>query len=360
MPSPVPPQPTPADLDRLQVKQLVSGDHARRWAADINFLRGHVAQPVAAIDVQNSATSTTPVDWHFFYSRSGGIRVLMIAVEIGSASTTDGGRLYVEVTLPAGASWVEGAAGGLDGTVAFATPGAFFLRRPKAVGYVDVSGLTVGALNDIKITTTVDSGEAGLARATIVEVPLADVRVEESPTGEVGVSSSWPLPPNRLVAGTASTSLGFARLQDQMHRCRTENRRHLQGFFGGTTTSTSYAYLGPGTLDYRFWMRTRRVYQAGSGAPSGFAQGNRYTFACRYLTQSNAVDASAQLLVGGVAHTNLTLPASATSTTYVTASTTLYLPTTSDQEVELTFKGKTNNAASQLTVYDFALIEAEQ
>lgn len=354
----VPSQPTPARLARLAVGQPVSSAHGSRWAQDLAFLEAYALPPVAAATLpQTSATS--PSTLRVAYARSPGCQLLLVRVQQHPRAAI-GARSTITATLT-GATWY--VANGLDGTAELNAPPHD--RRDEGgvvVGYLDVSGVTAGTVQDLAIVTAnVADNPYGLREVLVAELPVAAVDPVGAPTTEVGVDGAWPSRDNPLYDGATDQARGFVRLWDRLDAARTKVRRHWQvcaledtaGAFSCTATGAfgSVVFRPTTGADPAWRLRARALWGASASTP------NRYTFRVRYRTANAGGTVKIRPVFNGVAGATLSVGG---TTSWTAATVTVEVPTDgTDQEVTIRFEAMTDATAGTLYISQLALIEDE-
>jgi hypothetical protein len=330
----VPWKPSPADLRRLRSGKRTSGDHGRRWCNEVNFL-ATVPQPVCSSLIRSADTVAQSVE--FFYARSIGVQVLKLVVAL--ESLTLGGSGTVEVTLPAGAAWLN--ANGLDGSVAL-TAGRSGLQSYGSIeALVDVSGMTAGSLSLFTVTCTpYASNTLGIYRIHAAEVALASVDPTNYPTDDRGANPAWCIPPGKLHDGGASVGDGFGRLFSESDYARQGVKRHWQVLFREQrtaidvfTASTSFTGLAmlSGLYEATWYLRAFRPFKT--------TDGYAHTFAVRYKTTSATKGGEIKLVLNSADAVTLTCPA--TNGAWATASGTCTVPANNTDQLVIThIKGR--------------------
>jgi hypothetical protein len=314
----VPWKPSPADLRRLRSGKRVSGDHGRRWCGEANFLVG-VPQPVCSAIIRSADTAAQSVE--FFYARSVGVQVLKLIVAL--ESLTLGGSGTVEVTLPAGAAWLN--ANGLDGSVTLTSSRSGLQSYGAIEALVDVSGMTAGTLSLFTVTCTpATSNTLGIYRVHAAEVALASVDPTNYPADDRG----------------ANQGDGFGRLFSESDYARTGIKRHWQVLFREQrtaidvfTASTSFTGLAKlsGLYEAAWSFRAFRPFKT--------TDGYQHTFAVRYKTTSAIKGGEIKLVLNGT--DAVTLTCAATNGAWATAYDTCTVPTNNtDQLVIAQIKGR--------------------
>jgi hypothetical protein len=357
MPTTVPQTPAAAELRRLAVGQPVSSAHGQRWASDLAHLLAHAVEPVFArsFPLITAGSNTVRVP----YARSPGVQLLYVAVELHPAAAGDAGTIALTLT---GATLLAGSSSELDGAVSIrceTTRARFGVIHD---GYLDVSGVTAGTIQDLAVAWTASVGSNGIYRLHVAEVPLLDVDPAGAPSTEVGVNGAWPAPQNRLcdsAGGVTTVGHGFARVIAQLDKARAGMKRHWSI---ATIEHVSHALTrtgaGMGALTWQggsyspvFRLRARRLYTT--------ATANAYTLRVRYWMSDGATTATFRAIINGansdLALTNKNGVGNAGALTMATT-----VPTsTVDQDVGITVEAEITAGAGILYVDMVALIEAE-
>ena len=378
MSEPVPTQPTNVQLRRLVVGNPVSSQHLARWGDELAFLLAGVGECVADVSFANDVVTSSAFFTSVAYARSPGCQVLLVLVEFNNVapSWNSGRSATIQVKralLPT--TWVTAgppSGGRLDGTGLIALPDADLRNPPFLFGYIDVTSMTPGVIEDIELHWTPNGVNSAPMRFKLVEVPLALVAPEAAPTTEVGVSSGWTFPGQPIDDGSPSLAVGMQRVLDQYVKSRSLVKRHIQhcmlSFDPADTVSVNPTY---GDFNWRpsstFWSGTfvpfwytfvRRLY-----APA--TNGNAYTF--RVVANTTAVGGGSVKLTavgvgGGTTTFVAAVPQGSSSSDWRVASVTGYLPTnatTPPGEVKLQVQGWTNDGTQSLRLLNWALIENE-
>lgn len=365
MPTPVPLQPQESSLDRLIVGAPVSARHGARWASQIAYLLGRHTHRVCSHTVQELSARTASskrVTAHYLRSKSA--QVALVAVELRSDSITvvspnvvaAGLQVYVTVTAPSGATWID--RGALDGATAVTLPSTFLAGRKWLVGLMDVSSVSQTSVSTLVVDIVGVGGDThlGLGTVHVVEMPLASIKPE---SGESGLLLSWCDPRNWLEQGPAAAGpRGLSALVDLEQQATIRQRWWWQilGYedsspsTGGDTWYRTSAVMG--ALNWRGSMgtayspkfRTRlrqihsgtcdvtgrvRVYTAGGGTirfvftPVGGAATN-FDVACPASAAWATVSAGTTLSVSGSQLVDVEIQALATSGTIYLSNATLH------------------------------------
>lgn len=351
MPTTVPRASSLAQLRRLVVGAPVSSAHGLHWAAELAFQMG---APVHHVYSGHLAATTTASTVYVPYARSPGAQLIRVTAELHP--TAADARVTATLSLTNGLTLPGDH---FDGTNAHTAPLTSAVGRPELKGYMSVAAVTVGAIQDLAVTWAVSSGTPqGWYRICVTEVPLADLNPGYSPTTERGLNSAWPLPPNRLVDGSASTSHGFARLWAEMHTARTEMRRHWAlatpelDATAWTSTSAGGAELAwtgqTGSHNNRWKLRARRL---GSSSTT-----NNYTLKARYRVQGGGTG-TIDVTIDGTTY-SLTGLTSATYASAASAAGAVTLATNNaDQECTISKIEGSVSGGGTIYVSQVALIE---
>ena len=366
MPAYVPDRPPIHELQAHRVGRPASHRHGRVWQDTVHFLLGYSLPIVASTSIATQP-SASPADVVFAYKRSPGARALLVKIELHDP-TTAGDSCSVNVTRVSGGTTylptTNPQDGDLRGLVVLAPQKGRFSDRRQYIDVLDVSGLTIGALEWIRIRWTdgPSTGTKGISKVTVFEVPRANIAVD---VDDAGVDGGWPFTGNGLYDGTPSTLDGFQRLASEIDRARTMVRRHMQWLTvealadawqcGASVGAFAAVTFGRSTQP-GFWTRARRLRTVGTN--------NRYKLVCRYSTDH--ASAGGQLRVTATSRTTatavtttLTLAASGVGTFVASGEQAGTIPCDgTDQDVRITFDFKTD-AGANLRISEIALIEDE-
>lgn len=365
MSAPVPDRPPITELQAVRVGRPVSHRHGRAWQETLHFLLGFNTPPIAASTFMANPTAS-PADYVFGYKRSPGCRSLAVAVELREPDAV-GDRCDVNVTRDAGGTaYLPTAQGDLRGARNLLPQKGAWTSRTVWLDFIDVSALTVGTLEWIRVTWTDGAGAAGgthgLYRLHVFEVPRRTLADDST---DAGLDGAWPFAGNALWDGTSSTLDGFKRLAAEIDRARTEVRQHRQlvsveaiadawqcGVNVGAWAPVTFGRsVQPG-----FFCRARRLRTTTTN--------NLITLACRYSTQHATAGAQLQMVAtsrttGTVVNTVLALPASGVGVFVASAEQAGGIPCDgTDQEVRVTFEFQTDLGAN-LVISNISVIEAE-
>lgn len=359
MPVNVPQQPGPQRLRSMAVANPISAGHGDRWAQCLNYLLAYCVEAVGSSYVSadiGGIGHTNRVS--YLYSRSPGVKVLLVAVRLADANP--GTRIKVTVSLP-GAVWVTGQINGLDGSVDLSPPDGLSVRVNPIIGLLDVSGVTANIIKELRFDYSETTAGQGLQWVHAAEVPLADLDPLSYPLIEVGAIE--PTTRDRIVDGSASVGQGFDRVISQLDLARTQVKRHMQlatvqdtslSWFTTSLTNQSinWRQVG-GSYDIVFRSRVRRLYDINSS--------NQMTWGVIYRTTDAITGGVAYLKVtpvglGSTTYT-LTLPA---TTTWTIASMSVAAPVNGTSQVcEFNVHGLINTSPKTLYLATSAIIENE-
>lgn len=350
------------ELQGLRAGRPTSHRHGRAWHDNLHFLLGHNLPVICSTSVDKKPTAAS-ADYYFAYKRSPGARSLMVLVELHEPAA-DGDVCRVTAAratgltdyLPDGSS-----SGDLRGTLDLFPQYGLWSDVTQFVDFIDVSGLTVGALEWIKITWTKSEGAThGISKIHAIEVPRATLAQDSS---DAGVDNAWPFTGNKLYDGTSSTLDGFVRLLSQIDLARTDWRTWFQvatveanaDAWAPGASAGVFANVLFGRSAQPIWTtRARRLYAT--------SVNNAKKLVCRYTTGSAVDGATLRMIAtsrttGTAVTTDVTLAASAGWS--ASAETTAAIPCDgTDQEVTLKFQFKTVGAAA-LKLSTIALYDAE-
>lgn len=362
----VPDRPPIHELQAHRVGRAASHRHGRVWQDTVHFLLGYSLPIVASTSIATQP-SASPADIVFAYKRSPGARALLVKIELHDpAAVGDSCKVGLSV-LSGGTAFLPTSGlgdGDLRDTAVLVPQKGRVSDRKQFIDVLNVSGLTVGALEWIRIRWTdgPNTGTKGIASITVFEVPRANIAVDSS---DAGVDGGWPFTGNGLYDGTTATLDGFQRLAGEIDRARTMVRRHLQwltvealadawqcGVSVGVFAAVTFGHsVQPG-----FTTRARRLRTTGTN--------NRYKLVCRYSTDHATAGAQLRMTATSrttatVVTTTLTLAASGVGTFVASGEQAGTIPCDgTDQDVRLTFDFKTD-AGANLRISEIALIEDE-
>ena len=126
MSTPVPQTPSSFAFAGVRIGQPVVSGGFSRWSDELAHLLGHVVHVAGEAVVHDRPAGRTPMKglahtvW-VPYARSPGAQTIRVTCELHPGTEEDGTQTLT-ATLPAGASWLPGGAGGLDGSIAFRNP----------------------------------------------------------------------------------------------------------------------------------------------------------------------------------------------------------------------------------------------
>lgn len=364
MPSYVPDRPAMLQLQATQIGRPTSHRHARAWQDTLHFLLGHNVHVVASFGVSKKPTAS-PADVFFAYKRSPGARALMVLVELHTP-TADGDDCLVEVTKVGGSTTYlptnSASDGDLRGARELVPQFGRWADITQFGDFIDVSGLTVGALEWFRVRWTDGSnpGSRGVSRIHVVEVPR---RLLAEDSSDAGIDGGWPFTGNPIVDGSSSTLSGTVRMLSEVDRARTEFRNFRQAatieavadaWSCGVSVGSWSPVLFGSSVQPGVWMRARRLYETTTN--------NKLTFVCRYTTQH--ATAGAQIRVSATSKTtgtvvNTTINLAASLGWSVSTETAIEIPCDgADQEVRVVYDFQTS-AGADLMLSHRALIEDE-
>lgn len=385
MPSPVSTAATAFDLSAVRTAQpVVSGGFAR-WADEISFLVGHNLHNAGCAFIEPRITGRTSLVGLTYsvwvpYSRSSGAQVVRVGVELHPGE--DDEAQTITVTLPTGAAWID--AGGLDGSVSFYNPPPGRTRGEEHVGWVDVSGVTIGALTPTAFKAeTVPAGSKGAG--------IRAVRVHEAPLAQLAVSSSEPgwdaaaTRPGRLVIdGSASSPRGVQRLFHCLDNARANWRKHLliadiesaDANAYGVTPHWSRETNTYGAIDWGFgnnpvtaatptdpvWFLNARDLYPGTATTwkliARYRTSNGSTCGLRLWSEGGEIVSGAWVAAAAATSQDLTL--TGTSGAWAWASTDVTLPADgTDGLVKIWFEAKGPGAGQLLSLATIGAVENE-
>jgi len=326
MPSPVTRVSPDGDALSYANGEPVSRTHGLRMVDELGHLLAFAgAHPVVATTVAASGSALTlssPYVVPVHYVRSAGVRVALIELQlIGEGTAT------LSLTSSSGSiAWIDD--GGIDGTTTHNADSGVLLLGGRVRAFLDVTGLPIGTLVELRITITPTFFTVyGLRKLTIVEVPLATSAPAVDATDEIGIDAAWADPSQPLIAGDVDEPRGIIRVADQLSLARTGPVKHVQSprldvnAIAWNTSSTTFVQLGESIR-----VRATRLHASGTTA--------RCRFAVSYRTGSGVVAAEAKIS-DGTNTTTLSLPG---STTRAVVEGVFTLKTTgTDQEADLAF-----------------------
>lgn len=298
------------------------------------------------------------------YVRSEGAQVARLAVELhGSDELAD--SQTIAVSLPSGASMIDD--GGLDGSTVLYNPAGGRTTPRELVAWIDVSGVTAGTLTDVvQLTVTPTSKGAGVARASIMESPLAAFTVGGS---EPCVDGAAVRTGRLVVDGWAQRTFTV------MAAGRAGYRQHwaVSGLESDNTTgagstphwSREASTLGAidwlGATDPAFYFAPRALY--GSATAGSWQARVRYrvsnSTACelRLYVEAGTITAAAWVGAGsGVVTHTVTLPGTSGSWAWIDQAVTIPVD---GPLVRVYAEAKGPGSGQLLSLGCVALVEAE-
>lgn len=356
MPTPVAQNPNPLAMRGAIIGAPVSASQTMHHLNTLSFLLGRATEAVASAMFPSGGGPT----YNLNYWRSPGCQVLGVDVELWSDPTNET-ALRLSASLP-GATMLPGGSQ-MNGSDLFFTFPAVSHRRTYRC-FFDVTGLSTSAPQYVQIKWTNQSGNLGVRRITLTEIPLVSLDPVGDVTNEVGVDAGWPAAGNDMMEGGSASPRGWYRVVDQLDKARTKVRRHIQ-FCGADSTvfgsgvfhtsSATYVNMlpnGSGTVRTRA-RRLRANYTGALTVP------NTYLVQTRYLAAGGAALRLAVTPVGFPGSTvnwDYVLPISGVFTATTPASISLPCFGT-NQEVDIT--PMILSASGQAYVGNVALMESE-
>lgn len=339
MSTPVAQAPSGFNLDAVRTGRTVVSGGVARWAEELAHVNGHLLHKAGEAIVHPRPAGRTSLKGltysvHVPYTRSPGAIVARVAVEVQDSEEIDDSQT-ITVTLPSGAAWID--AGGLDGSRTWYNPPRGRTTPRELVGWVDVSGVTVGGLTTVFTVATSPSAKgAGVRRATVCEVPLATLAIDADEPGFDAASARA----GRLVIDGGSTSpRGTQRLWHVLDAGRAGYRQHftLSGVESADTTgygttphwsreAATYGavdwLLSAGATDPTWYLVLRDLY---AGVASTWALRVRYRTSdatdcgLALYHQGGAITSGAWVGAGAEGSTVLTLPGTSGAWAWATA-----------------------------------------
>ncbi len=358
MPYPTPDKPTPALLRRLDVGQVVSADHGRRWGDEEAFGLAYDLECVADIDLPDVGV-TSPTTIKIPYRKSYAARALKITVEMWATAIAAESTVEIKHSEIGTSVWCGPSQ--FDGVALLGSEPLGYRLHGVNVAWFDLKSVTYGALFDVEILVT---GGVGISHVNLCEVPLADIDPVSEPNIEPSVNGAWPNVGNQLTDGGASDPYGFPRLMDEMELARTEVRRHISwaapqdvGLCAVVTdvafsaTSILWRQDGNWSASYAptFYMRARRLFDT--------ATPNTYELVVWYMTTDAFQDGTIRIVVNG-ANTDNVLTASNGVWLLKTVAVTVPTSTTA-QQVAFSYQAKIAGGGQTLYLAAISLIENE-
>lgn len=249
-----------------KVNEPVSSYHGQ-WMADmLSFLLAHKLALVANIYPKRYAHATTASELSFPYWKSEGARALIVGVDAFGP-----GDCKITVSS-SGVSMIDAGSPPLDGSTAFrgSTPASTPNPHLAILDATDFSGLSTIRVLRTPVSRTYGFQVSGIQRVFALEVPRSLIDPVRQPTTDVSFNRAWPIPPGKLVDGSASTSRGFKRVVSQLLKARASVRQHRTLATLEDTTnawhisSTSYTPL---IVDAEWYWRARRAYDNATANP---------------------------------------------------------------------------------------------
>lgn len=343
--------PLPWALEFQRVDRPVSSYHGGWYADQLAFLLAHNLPMIASISTGYYEHASNDSVIKFPYYPSPGARALVVGCVLyrGQAEVTFAGGTFIDIgTQPLdGSTSLQGAPPLAD------TPVLYAVMEAQSF-----SGLSTITLTRHPVASSYGSIASGIQNVFAFEVPRAAIDPVSSPTTDVSFNRAWPIPPGKLIDGSASSSRGFTRMLDQINSARSEVRAHrtLATLEDTTnawqTTSTSYTPLIASGCEW--YCRARRLYTTSSPNPQ--------TLYVRYRSDQQW-SLRVKTTVNGVTTNNdfTTIPANAGSFTTYTSSlnlSTAHNTAGEEQQVKVELEYKLNSAGT-LYVSCVSLIENE-
>lgn len=383
MPSPVSQAPTAFSLSAVRTAQPVVSGGLSRWADEVSFLVGHNIHNAGCAFIHprgSGRTSLVGLTYSVWvpYARSSGAQVVRVGVELHPGE--DDEAQTINVTLPTGAAWLD--AGGLDGSVSFYNPPPGRTRGEEHVGYVDVSGVTVGDLALAFQVTTTPAGSkgAGVRAVRVTEVPLAQLAVDSA---EPGWDAAATRPGRLVIDGGASSPRGVQRLFHCLDAARSDWRKHLvladiesadanvygvtphwsreAATYGAIDWGYGLSTLGTSPQDPRWYLQVRSIRP---GVDTAYRFRVRYrtsngtTCGVRLIAQGGSI--SGGTFTGAGAATTQTLSLAGTSGAWAWDALDVTLPSDgTDGLVQVSFDAKGPGAGQLLSLACLGLVENE-
>lgn len=303
MPAYVPDRPAMLQLQATQTGRPTSHRHARAWQDNLHFLLGHNAQVIASFGVR-AIPSASPTTVRVAYKRSPGARALMVIVELHTP-TTDGAACSVLASFDSAATVPTPGNNDLDGARELLPQFGRWSDVAQFGVFLDVSGLTVGALEWLSLTWTdgTPTGTRGISKVHIVEVPRRAIAEDSS---DAGIDGGWPFTGNPIVDGSPTTLAGTVRMLSEIDRARTAWGNFRQAatiestadaWYCGASVGTWAPVLFGSSVQPGMNCRARRLYETTTD--------NRLEFLCRYTTEH--ATAGAQLRITATSESTLTV-----------------------------------------------------
>ncbi len=379
MSTPVAQAPSGFNLDAVRTGRPVVSGGVARWADEAAHVNGHLLHKTGEAIIHPRPAGRTSMEGltHKVYvpwTRSPGALVARVAVEIQDTEEISDSQTIL-ITLPTGAAWID--AGGLDGTRVWYNPPRGRATPRELVGWVDVSGCTVGTLTDLFIVAATPTAKgAGIKRATVMESPLATLAIDAA---EPGFDAASARAGRLIIDGGASSPRGTQRLWHVLDEGRAGFRQHfaLSGVESADTTGTGATphwsresssegaidwLLSAGATDPTWYLGLRDLY---AGVASVWAFRARYrtsdATACelKVYHQGGAITSGAWVGAGAEGSTALTLPGTSGAWAWATA-VAVSLPTDgTDGLCRVRFTAKGPGAAQLLSLACIDLRENE-
>jgi hypothetical protein len=379
MSTPVGQAPTGFNLDAVRTGRPVASGGVARWADEAAHVNGHLLHKTGEVIIHPRPAGRTTIEglthkvW-VPWTRSPGALVARIAVEIQDTDEIDDSQTLL-VALPTGASWID--AGGLDGTRTWYNPPRGRTTPRELVGWVDVSGCTVGALtDDFCVTATPTAKGAGVKRVAVHEAPLATLAIDAT---EPGFDAASARAGRLVIDGGASSPRGTQRLWHVLDKGRAGFRQHfaVSGIESSDATGASATphwsreantygaidwLLSAGATDPSWYLALRDLY-AGTASPWAFRVRYRTsdatTCGVKLYHQGGAITSGAWAGAGAETSTTLSLPGTSGSWAWATAVAASLPVDGTDGLCRLRFEAKGPGSGQLLSLACFDLRENE-
>lgn len=227
MSSPIPQSASAFALSGVRTGRPVATGGLSRLADEIGFVCGYNLTKCGEVYVKPRPASRVQLEGlshsvHVPYARSPGAQVVRVTVELQDSNEL-GDSQTITATLPTGASWIEH--NGLDGSRTFYNPPQGRTAPREIVGWVDVSGVTAGALTSvITLASTASAKGAGIRRVAVHESPLGGLAIDAS---EPGWDAAACRAGRLVVDGGSSSPRGTQRLFHCLDKGRAGFKQHL-------------------------------------------------------------------------------------------------------------------------------------
>lgn len=266
MPLPVPNEMAQQPMTAVRVARPVSTATGQAPQQIMSLLHGRCK----AILGSNAGLPLANGDVRWTYKHEPAARVLKVELRL-NVGTTTAARATIATSLNGSTTKLAGTTDEQDGTVALGCPTTRIRVPSRHVCYFDTSGLTVGSLYDLLVTTGTSAGTPqGIYSLSAETLPRDVLDPENNPSTDQGIQFAFPRGDNPIFAGSATTAAdaggGTERYIYELDQWRAKSVRYpLQiatvenDTYSWNTTSATFANLtGIGTAAFN--ARVTRFY----------------------------------------------------------------------------------------------------